>query len=349
MHIRKHSKKYIKFRRSYRMNKKFLISIDSGKAYTKGVIRNEDGIIDKVLFHTKVAEVSGGMGVEVLSQSDSYLVEYDGKTYLIGDMLSEDRSNYDFTKQTNDHLICIYLAITKLLGKSKQSHALAKIDLAVNIPLSLYKNEIKKKEFEEFLRNDGKTIGIAVNQVPYSFSINSILLLPEAMGPIYKNMNEYRGNRVLVIDVGSLNTSILEFNRLVPQFDRMVVSTLGINILRSTLAESLSSHYGITISDDDTEQVLREKYLYLYGEKQKESHIIIETVITDHVMRIFNYAKSRKITFANTNVILCGGGAILLKEYLLNEFPSAKIVPDAQFANVLSFHQVLEAKDNGKS
>ncbi|MFE8698280.1 hypothetical protein ACFYKT_18310 [Cytobacillus sp. FJAT-53684] len=331
------------------MNNKFLISIDSGKAYTKGVIRNGDGIIDKVLFRTKVAEVSGGMGVEVLSQSDSYLVEYDGKTYLIGDMLSEDRSNYDFTKQTNDHLICIYLAITKLLEKSIQSHALAKIDLAVNIPLSLYKNEVKKKEFEEFIRNEGKVIGIAVNQVPYSFSINSILLLPEAMGPIYKNMSEYRGNRVLVIDVGSLNTSILEFNRLVPQFDRMVVSTLGINILRSTLAESLSSHYGITISDDDTEQVLREKYLYLYGEKQKESYNIIETVITDHVMRIFNYAKSRKITFANTNVILCGGGAILLKEYLLNKFPSAKIVPDAQFANVLSFYQVLEAKDNGKS
>lgn len=331
------------------MKNKFLISIDSGKAYTKGVIRNEDGIIEKVLFRTKVAQVSGSIGVEVLAQSDSFLVEYDRKTYLIGDMLSEDRSNYDFTKQTNEHLICIYLAITKLLEKTKQPHALARIDLAVNIPLSLYKNEVKKKEFEEFIRNDGKVIGIAINQVPYSFSINSILLLPEAMGPIYQNMNEYRKNRVLIIDVGSLNTSILEFNKLVPQFDRMVVSTLGINILRSTLAENLSSYYGITISDDDTEQVLREKQLYLYGEQQKDSHKIIEALIIDHVRRIFNYAKSRKITFANTNVILCGGGAILLKEYLLDEFPSATIVSDAQFANVLSFHQVLEAKVNGKS
>lgn len=207
------------------MNNKFLISIDSGKAYTKGVIRNEEGIIKKILFPTKVAEINGDLGMEI--SSNSYLVEYDSKTYLIGDMLSEDQSNYDFTKQTNEHLICIYLAITKLLEKTKQPHTLARIDLAVNIPLSLYKNEVKKKEFEEFIRNDGKVIGIAINQVPYSFSINSILLLPEAMGPIYQNMNEYRKNRVLIIDVGSLNTSILEFNKLVPQFDRMVVQHIG--------------------------------------------------------------------------------------------------------------------------
>lgn len=329
------------------MNNKFLISVDSGKAYTKAVLRNEEGIIKKILFPTKVAEINDNLGIEVTS--NSYSVEYDGKRYLIGDMLSEERTNYDYTKHTSEHLLCVYLAITKLLEKSKQPHALAKIDLAVNIPLSLYKNEAKKKEFEEFIKNEGKVIGFAVNQVPYSFSINSVLLLPEAVGPIYREINKYRENRVLVIDIGSLNVSILEFNKLVPQYDRMVVSTLGVNILRSTLSESLTSSYGITITDDDTEQILREKHLYLFGEKQKDSNKMIVAIMTDHVKRIFNYAKSRKITFANTNVILSGGGAILLKEYLLQEFPSATIVPDAQFANVLSFHQVLEAKNNGRT
>lgn len=331
------------------MNNKFLISIDSGKSYTKGVIRNEDGILEKVLFRTKVAEVSGDIDVEMLSKSESYTVEYDSKRYLIGDLLSEERANYDFTKQTNEHLICIYLAITKLLEKSKQSHALAKIDLAVNIPLSLYKNETKKKEFGSFINNNGKVVGIAVNGKPYSFSLNSVLLLPEAMGPIYHSMDKYRNKRVVIIDIGSLNTSILEYNKLVPQFDRMVVNTMGINIFRSTLAETLSSHYGITISDDDAEQILRDKCLYLNGAEQKDSPKIIQNVITDYVKSIFNYAKSRKITMTNMEIILCGGGSILLKQYLLNEVPSATIISDAQFANVLSFHQVLEAKINGKS
>jgi plasmid segregation protein ParM len=331
------------------MNNKFLISVDSGKAYTKGVIRNDNGIIEKILFRTKVAEVSGDVGIEMLSQSDSYLIEYDGKTYLVGDTLSEDRANYDFTKQTNEHLICIYLAITKLLERSKQSNALAKINLAVNIPLSLYKNETKKKEFKSFINHKGKVIGIAVNGKPYSFSLNSVLLLPEGLGPVYQNMDMYRSQRVLVIDIGSLNTSILEFNRLIPQYDRMVVSTLGINILRSTLAENLSSRYGITITDDDAEQILRDKCLYLNGIEQKDSHKIIQNIITNYVKSIFNYAKSRKITMTNTNLLLCGGGSILLKQHLLNEVPSATIISDAQFANVLSFHQVLEAKVNGKS
>lgn len=325
----------------------FQIAIDSGKSYTKGVIRNEQGIIERVKFRTKVAEVDSNFGVDI--SNGNHLVEYNGKIYLVGDMLGEERLNYDYTKQTTENLISIYLAIVQLLEKSGLKHTMAKVNLSLNIPLSHYRNETLKKDFEKYIRNEGKPIGMAVNGKPFAFVIDSVLLLPEALGPVYQNMRDYRNKRVVIFDIGSLNTSILEFNNLVPQYDRMAVSTSGINILRSAIAETLSARYGTTISDDDAEQILRDRCLYQYGQKQEESERIIEQALINHVKTILNFAKSRKISFSNVEIVLCGGGSIILMQYLLQELPYATVITDAQFANVLSFLQVLEAKHHGKA
>lgn len=147
-----------------------------------------------------------------------------------------------------------------------------------------------------------------------------------------------------MIDIGSLNISYCLFNDLVPQLDTMVMSNLGINILRSKIAERLTSKYGIAVSDEDVEQILKDGYLYAHGVKQEDSKEIVENLISAHVSEIFNYAKSRGITFNNTNVVFCGGGSVLLKEAILRQYPSASIENDGQFANVLSYKKIMEAK-----
>ena len=114
-----------------------------------------------------------------------------------------------------------------------------------------------------------------------------------------------------MVDIGSLNINYLEFNHLVPQYDKMITTDHGVNILRSKLADTLTSKYGTTISDSDVEQLFKDKYLYLNGEKQEDSKEIIERLIADHVKEIFNHARSRKLTFNNTEMIFVGGGALV--------------------------------------
>ena len=327
------------------MNRKFLIAVDSGKHTTKAVMKTE-GVIQKVKFRTKVAEVHD-LGVEIFP--NTHLIKFGNKNYLIGDMLSEEKTDYELSKQTLGHKLCIYTAIARVLEKSKESIAFADVDLAINIPLNLYKNEQKKKEFSEFIQNNGQLIGLEVNGKAFSFRINSVLLLPEALGTIYQKMDEYRNKRVLVVDIGSLNTSYLEFYNLIPQYERMAVSNLGVNILRGQIAETLSTRYGTMITDDVVQQIFQDGYLYLNGEKQEESRKLIETMIDNHVHQILNYAKSRKISFANTFVVFVGGGSLLLKDAIKQQLPFAMIAPDAQFANVITFLTVLEAKVNGKA
>lgn len=98
---------------------------------------------------------------------------------------------------------------------------------------------------------------MSVNGKPFTFRIQSILLLPEGLGNVYQNMDEYRDKRLLIVDIGSLNVNYLELSNLVPQYDKMAVSTLGINILRGEIAETLSSKYGTMITDEVVEQIFK--------------------------------------------------------------------------------------------
>jgi plasmid segregation protein ParM len=116
------------------------------------------------------------------------------------------------------------------------------------------------------------------------------------------------------------------------------------------VADKLSTQYGFSVSDTDVEAIYRDKCLIVNGEKMEESKQIVDQLMEDHVKEIFNFARSRKVSFfANTELIFVGGGSILLKENLIKEFPAAAISDNAQFSNVLSFLIILEAKHHEKS
>ena len=326
------------------MHNRFLIAIDSGKHSTNAIMKDEEGV-QRVKFRTLVEEVED-FGADMSPNTD--LVEFQGKSsFLVGEMLDESKMDYRLTKQNQTHQICIYLAITKLLQKSKRSIAFANICLAINIPLSLYKNERQKQAYQDFIQNGGEPICLKVNGKAFVFRINQIFVLPEGIGPVYSEINEFRHKRSVVIDIGSLNVNFQEFTNLIPSFQQMVTADLGVNLLRSRIADMLSSKYGTTISDNDVERLFRDKYLFLNGVKQEDSKEIIDGLIANHVKEIFNHARSRKISFNNTEVHFVGGGSLLLRDFILDEYPSSIIHTDAQFANTLSFLKILEAKQNG--
>ncbi|WP_019123910.1 ParM/StbA family protein [Brevibacillus massiliensis] len=325
------------------MHNRFLIAIDSGKHSTKAIMKDEEGL-QRVKFRTLVEEVED-FGADISPNSD--LVEFQGKSFLVGEMLDESKMDYRLTKHNQTHQICIYLAITKLLQKSKRSIAFANICLATNIPLSLYKNERKKQAYQDFLQNGGEPICLKVNGKAFVFRIHQIYVLPEGIGPVYSNINEFRHKRSLIIDIGSLNVNFQEFTNLIPSYQQMITADLGVNLLRSKISDALTSKYGTTISDNDVERLFRDKYLFLNGKKQEDSKEIIDGLIANHVKEIFNHARSRKISFNNTEVHFVGGGSLLLRDDIQKEYPAAIIHSDAQFANVLSYLKILGAKQNG--
>ncbi|MCB2299891.1 ParM/StbA family protein [Clostridium tagluense] len=325
--------------------KDILISIDTGKHSTKAIAK-VNGVIVKDIFRTKVQSISN-LGVELTN--NSYTIEFEGKSYLIGDMLSEDKCDYNISKSSTNHILCIYLAICKIIDKTgAMSFGVPNVYLSVNTPINIYKNNALKEEYIKLIQRKGEVIPMKVNGRSFVFKISFILSLPEATASIYSNISNFREKKATIIDCGSLNTSYCTFNSLVPLLESMVIANSGINVLRSTIAERLTTFCGTLVSNDDTEETLKNGYLYVDGAKVVESKTIVESLIREHVLEIFNYAKSRGISFNNTTVIFTGGGTILLKKYIFEIYPNAIFEEDPQYANVLSYFSVLEIKYNGK-
>lgn len=324
------------------MTNQLTIAVDSGKHSTKSA-SYINSTLQKVRFRTKVKQDVGDLGVEIAP--NNYLVEIEGTSYLVGDMLGENQTNFDISKHSTAHLVCIYLSITKFIEKAGLINVgIPTIRLAVNVPLSLYKNNQLKTEFERFILNNQKPVSLRVNGKAFIFRIQSVLLLPEGLGTIYAKTTDYRNKRITVFDIGSLNVNFCEFQSLVPKLDSMFISNQGVNILRSKMAEELTTRYGISISAEDAEQILKDKYLYLNGVKQEDSKTFIEKLIATHIDEISNFAKSKGLTFNNTSLLFCGGGSILFKEAILREFPTAILDTEGIYANLISYLKVLEAK-----
>lgn len=322
------------------INTSLLIAVDAGKDTTKYVYKNQFGILQKGNFRTKVQEVDN-FGVDV--EGKTFKIELEDKDYIIGDMVSESKLNYDLSKTSIEHKLCVYVAIARIVKET----GINNISLAIGAPLNIYKNSILKEEYSDYIKGTGQ-VNIKINGEDIRYCINDVLVLPESIGPIYQDLNEYRNSRAVIIDIGGLNTNICRFNNLVPDVSKMIVANKGGNILKSKIADVLSERYGIIIYKEDIDSILKDKVLYIQG-KPQDSSKIIKLLMELHLEDVFNFCKQNELDVLNTNgkIIFSGGGSLLLKEIIQEKYSYAKIATDAQFSNVQAFYKVLSIKNEG--
>lgn len=318
-----------------------LIAVDPGKDSTKFIFNDGLGL-QRSMFRTKVQKVEN-FGVDV--EKNTFLVEYNGENYLIGDMVGENKLNFDLTKKSIEHKLAIYVAIAKVLKKVESNKA----KIAIGAPLNIYKNAKLKEEYREYIFNNGH-INLKVNKEIINFEIDDVLVLPEGIGPIYMSMAEFKA-KVTIVDIGGLNTNICRFNNLVPDLGTMLVANKGGNILKSKIADALTERYGVIIYNADVEEILKDNgIVYLNGKPQNDSKGLIEKIMKEHLLDIINFAKQNELDILSTNgkVVFTGGGSLLLKEIIQKTYSHAKFSNDAQFSNALAFYKVLAIK-NGQA
>lgn len=325
------------------MKPKTLIAIDSGKYATKAVMYF-DSKEYYVYFRTKMQEVTTTLDIDV--PVGSYAVNQNGKSYLIGDMVDESYSSYDLSKENDLHKICIHVAIAECLKLASLNAEKLDIRLAVNIPISAYKDANAKKRYIEFISNMNNPIMINVNDVSFMFELKNTIVVFEGVGGIYHDVKESASKNTTVIDIGGLNATLCQFDGLTPNFNSMVVTNSGCNILKGKVGRMINEKFGIAVNPNDLERIIQNGYLMHAGEILSDSHHLIEQLKEAHFQEIISFAKSRGYTFNNTNTCFCGGGASLLHNCIKEHFPHAHIVVNPQFANVKSFLQILKIKNN---
>lgn len=321
------------------MKEQILIACDCGKFQTKAQARYK-GNTYTTTFRTKMMSVSR-LGVEI--QPNSYLVEYNGNEKLLGDMVSESYADFSLNKASSIHQISIYTAISQLLQKANAPSDVD-IRLAVNAPISTYKDAVQKQQYKEMVENQGRTIHLMVNGKAYSFGLSDVTIAFEGMGEVYAKPEVYKNRLTTVVDVGGLNTSLCQFKSIQPLVNTMTVTDLGINVLKGKIGKVINERYGLSVSADDLEQVLRCGYFASRGEVFEDSKVFIEELKYEHLQQIIQFAKSSGYTFNMSDIHFVGGGAIILRRYIKQEFPHSVILDNPQYSNCLSFLKILEVK-----
>lgn len=321
------------------MKEQILIACDCGK-YQTVAIACYKGNTYKTNFRTKMMQVTR-FGLEV--EKGSYLVEYNGNEQLLGDMVSEDYVDFSLNKTSSIHQISIYTAISQLLQKA-DAPSTVDIRLAINVPISTYKDIVQKEKFKEMVENQGRAIHLLVNGKAYSFELSDVTIAFEGMGEVYAKPEVYKNRQTTVIDLGGLNTTLCQFKGLQPQVSSMIVSDLGINVLRSKIGKVVNERYGLSVSSDDLEQVLRCGYFSSRGEIYEDSKVLIEELKYEHLQQIIRFAKSRGYTFNMSDIHFVGGGSITLRRYIKQQFPHSVILDNPQYSNCLSYLKILEVK-----
>ncbi|MGG1289840.1 ParM/StbA family protein [Bacillus smithii] len=322
------------------MKEQAFIAIDSGKYATKAMMEYKGKTYISV-FRTKMQEVSD-VGVDI--QPNSFKIEFDGKQYLLGDMVSENRSDFNLSKETLIHKIAIYTAIVELMKKANAYFQNVYLHVAVNVPIHVYKNKTLKDSFKEYIENKNKTIFIRINDKTHVFNLNDITICFEGMGLVYVNTQEYSKHSSAIIDIGGLNTTYCIFNGIQPEFNSMTVSPYGTNTLKATLEQELVQKFNMNVSASDLEQIIKKGYFSHMGKIYNNSRDLIEKIKKNHLEHILNYAKQHGYTFNQDKIFFSGGGALLLQKEIQDVFPNATTVINPQFANVKSFMEIIKVK-----
>lgn len=320
------------------------VAVDSGKGFSKLLVK--DAISKELVTAVFPTRIQKGSNIGLELSNNSYQVEYEGDTYLIGEMLS-NLVNTDLSKKNNDHLLCVYLSIVKAIKLSKSKKAsIYKINLALNTPLTIFKNKRLKDDFETFIRKNGETIHLAVDGEHFLIKINNLFLLQEGIGSLFIRP-EYKNKNVVQIDIGTLNVTVSSFSSLIPQLESNFSNNYGTNSLFSTIRERLSMDFGVTVHYKDLEQIIKEKILVVEGERMHDSTTTIEELLDSHTKQILASVKAQ-VSLNNTEISFIGGGSIVLYEQLRKLLPNATFEPDSQFCTLKSYYRIMQAKLHAK-
>lgn len=305
------------------------LGIDPGKWGTKAVTKDDKGQWEYFYVRSKMQK-----NPESVIGGENYLIEYQGETILIGEAAGD--YSLDTDKQTLQHKLCTYLAISQL-AQDETCKAV------IGCPFNLYKNVDKREEYENYMK-DSSLINFKVNKEDVLINIaeDGLMAFPEAAGIAYSEPDEdFEETLRGVIDFGGLNVNggLFENYTLVPGSD--FTENLGSIILKNTIKDELNKCLYLNLQDHDITTILK-KGLYINGKRELRADKIIENVIDEHFKSIIKVAKKHNWSISTLDITLGGGGITEIGNSYCKFIPQAKVSNNGIWGNAMGNYNVAE-------
>lgn len=305
------------------------IAVDTGKFATKAVTLRGDGSERFITFRTKSEETQRSE-----AQGKSYIVEYKGKRYLVGEQA--EVSSAKLTKAEDIHRISTYTAIHQLSSGDDT------VVVAIGCPLSVFENPESKETYKKYMFPD-RQIEIKVNETTKKLTILSVIVFPESSGIIYLD-RKYESMSAGIIDIGGLNVNACVYNKTMPIISTLFTENLGSNVLAQNLKNALATKYGEDIPQWMMEDILRDGYVVDNMESsgiREGSKEFIADFKKKHIESIIKKCEANGWNLRLTRLVFTGGTSELLWNEILQIIPGAIICEEPEKVNVRGFLKAI--------
>lgn len=298
---------------------------DSGKSSTKLSLRTEEGSNIRIQLATTCEET------ETKAKSDlNHEVFFNGVRYLVGEPNNKlnARLRKDRSKEDEGHKICLLtalcLAIREAEGKADENKvAIHNVSMTVNMPFSDYIHKDKRQSMVQFYQTP-KLTEIVVDGTRYNLMLQ-ILPYFEGLGAGLLKSSEYKTQRVISLDCGSMNVgyATLDNLKLLTGTENSGSLELGCNGLITKIKQFLNDN-GIKNINSDSE-ILK---LLSGDNKYIKAELIEETskMIKDHVMNIYDNLSELEVQVDTTDIIATGGAANLYQPFFNQVFTNKNVI-----------------------
>lgn len=254
---------------------------------------------------------------------------YNGKGYVIG------KGAFDNTKIKSEkqNTIPLFLnAIYQSIGICREP-----LRIVVGLPLEHHKNKELIADIKNMYNGLFKFKYKSNNRIiDIEYFIKELYVFPEALGAFY-SLNENMMDRdVLLVDIGGGTVNIALFQD--GEFDDSITIQEGMNdIYRQIVVKANFTNTGASFGMEDIIKFMKRGKIRWDGNIDNMEYV--PSILSKFANNIINEIKGSFPLYKSYDIILSGGGAFLLADYLSKHI-TFTIMDNNVFSNAIGFYNV---------
>ena len=294
------------------------------KKYNKIIIG-----VDHGYGYIKTAETILKSGIQELPMEPPFsedILTYNGNIYAVGQRRNEQQAE---KTQSIDYYILTLAAIAKEL-KKHSLHRTNELIIAAGLPYSFMSKQ--SEQFSKYLKKS-KNVNFTYEGEKYSIGIKDVKIYPQGFPMIATELNSTTTDEISVADIGSRTIDVLTFLHGKPLYDKCFsIDRKGTLDCIDGISKYYLSQFQEAVDEEVIQNIFQNKKVSLPDENTKFIKRFIKVYIND----VLKQLEAKGIKY---NVVYCGGGATVLKNYG-KEIDTSSVIKDDIFGNAKGYEML---------
>jgi len=274
------------------------------------------------------------------------VLKYDGKVYIL-----DDKSLPVLNDKTENerYFILTLFAVGKELAEDAEilrrltPNDYINVELLIGLPLQHF--ETFRRKFEHYFSDRTSVIKFELNNKPYSIRITNATASPQAFSAAITVRDRLKDSNIVnIVDIGGFTVDCLQLAKFKPTMSLCTSLYWGVNTLFQSINDQMRAGGGRDISNCIIEGILKKDPSDLAEYSQKRIDTVTSAAVAHSEAMLAEIAQ-KGFDLEEDRTMFMGGGAILLKEYILQGGKAKKpIFIDDVHANAKGYKLIHEMK-----